>query len=76
MKHIEIEKLVNRILSGKQLIEYEDTLYELKNPDIDIKLKANMLYDKYYQDNLYSDSFILEDNLEFLYKLIQLLVCS
>lgn len=64
MKHIEIEKIVNRILSGKQLIEYEDTLYELRNADINIKLQANMLYDKEYEDNLYSDVFILEEDIE------------
>lgn len=64
MKHIEIEKIVNRILSGKQLIEYEDTLYELRNADINIKLRANMLYDKEYEDNLYSDIFILEEDIE------------
>lgn len=31
---------------------------------MNIKLKAAMLYDKAYEDNLYSDSFILEEDVE------------
>ena len=64
MKTVDLEKNVNRILSGKQLIEYQDILYELRSPSMNIKLKASMLYDKTYEDNLYSDSFILEDSAE------------
>lgn len=64
MKQIELEKFVNRILSGKQLIEHQDVLYELRSPSLDIRLQANILYDNTYEDNLYSSSFILEDNIE------------
>jgi hypothetical protein len=64
VKTVDLEKNVNRILSGKQLIEYQDILYELRSPSMNIKLKASMLYDKTYEDNLYSDSFILEDSAE------------
>ena len=64
MKTAELEKIVNRILSGKQLIEHEDILYELRSSSMNIKLKAGMLYDKAYEDNLYSESFILEEDIE------------
>jgi hypothetical protein len=64
VKTIELEKFVNRILSGKQLIEHKDVLYELRSASLDIRLQANLLYDNTYEDNLYSSSFILEDNIE------------
>jgi hypothetical protein len=64
VKTVDLEKNVNRILSGKQLIEYQDILYELRSPSMNIKLKAGMLYDQTYEDNLYSESFILEDSVE------------
>lgn len=64
MKTIELEKLVNRILSGKQLIYHEEKIYELRSPNIDLKLQAGMIYENIYEENIYSDSFILEDNIE------------
>ena len=64
MKTAELEKIVNRILSGKQLIEHQDILYELRSSSMNVKLKAGMLYDKAYEDNLYSESFVLEEDIE------------
>lgn len=64
MKTAELEKLVNRILSGKQLIEHKDIIYELRSADIDTKMMGSLLYDNTYQEHLYSDAFILEEDIE------------
>lgn len=61
MENHYIEKIVHRILSGKQYLYYNDVRYELRNPSIDLKLRADAVYDKVYSDNLYSD-FLLESS--------------
>jgi len=63
---IDIEKLIHRVISGKQLIVYDNITYELRNPSVDLKIKSNLIYDEYYDDNLYSDVFIDDNDLEIL----------
>jgi hypothetical protein len=56
-----IEQLVHRIISGKQIIKYEDSLYELRTPSLDLKLEADLVYNEVYEDNLYKDFILIED---------------
>lgn len=56
-----IEKLVHRILSGKQIFDHDHIRYELVKPSLDIKFDADLLYESAYQDNLYSNFVFTED---------------
>lgn len=64
MNTANIEKYVNRILCGKQLINHKDQLYELRCPSIDLRMKASLLYDTTYNDHIYSEYYIFEENIE------------
>lgn len=64
MNYYTIEKLIHRILSGKQLIDYENSLYELCSASMDLKLKSFVLYDSFYENNLFSEGFISEDEIK------------
>lgn len=55
------DKLLSRIIAGFLYVEYDNKLYILKQPSSSIKYKADLLYDKIYQDNLYSDWLLLQD---------------
>jgi hypothetical protein len=59
-----LEKLIHRIISGKQLINYENSLYELLSASMEIKLKSFIVYDEFYENNLFSDSFLLEEEIK------------
>lgn len=59
------EILVRRILSGKQVFSYNDIFYELRKPSLELQIKADILYESAYNDNMYND-FILYEDLEFL----------
>lgn len=59
------EILVRRILSGKQVFSYNDIFYELRKPSLELQIKADILYESAYNDNIYNN-FILNDDLEFL----------
>lgn len=61
MNDYELETLVNRIISGYQYITVKQSVYKLVNPDIHLKVAADILYKQHYQDNLYED-FILKEN--------------
>lgn len=61
MNDNELEVLINRIISGYQYITINDRVYKLVNPDIHLKVAADILYQKHYQDNLFED-FILEES--------------
>jgi hypothetical protein len=54
-----IEQLVHRILSGKNIFKYDCRLYELQKPSLDLKIQADLIYQDCYELNLYS-GFILE----------------
>lgn len=56
-----IEQLVHRIISGKQIVRYQNNLYELRNPSLDLKLEADLVYTDVYENNLYQDFILLED---------------
>lgn len=63
MNNRNIEKLVHRILSGKQIIAHKNNLYELRQPSIDLKIESDLIYEKNILDNIYND-FILEEDKE------------
>ena len=65
MNDYELDTLINRIISGYQFIEIKDNLYELVSPTVDLKMAADYLYHKTYQDNLFS-SFIPKENIDHL----------
>lgn len=55
------DKLLSRIIAGFLYIEHEDKLYVLKKPSSALKYRADLLYEQAYQDNLYSDWFLMQD---------------
>lgn len=55
------DKLLSRIIAGFLYIDYNNKLYILKKPSVVLKYKADLLYEKIYQDNLYSDWILLQD---------------
>tara|TARA_B100002019_G_C21243759_1_gene587098 strand:- start:723 stop:1757 length:1035 start_codon:yes stop_codon:yes gene_type:complete len=61
----ELDTLINRIISGYQFIEIKDNLYKLVSPTVDLKMAADYLYHKTYQDNLFS-SFIPKEDIQYL----------
>lgn len=65
MNDYELDTLINRIISGYQFIEIKDNLYKLVSPTVDLKMAADYLYHKTYQDNLFS-SFIPKENIDYL----------
>ena len=58
-----VERLINRIICGYQYITYRGVIYKLANPSTDTKVAADNLYDRIYQDNLYSN-FILKEHID------------
>ena len=56
-----VERLINRIICGYQYITYRGVIYKLANPSTDTKVAADNLYDRIYQDNLYSNFILKED---------------
>ena len=61
MNDHELDTLINRIISGYQFIEIKNNLYKLISPTVDLKMAADYLYHKTYQDNLFSDFIPKED---------------
>lgn len=61
-----IEKLVIRILSGKQVFRIDQFLYELKPYYTDLKMEACLLYDKIYEDHVFDSSFMSTEDVESL----------
>ena len=64
MNDYELDTLINRIISGYQFIEIKDNLYKLISPTVDLKMAADYLYHKTYQDNLFS-SFIPKEDIHY-----------
>lgn len=64
MNDYELDTLINRIISGYQFIEIKDNLYKLISPTVDLKMVADYLYNKTYQDNLFS-SFIPKEDIQY-----------
>jgi len=60
---VNAERLINRIICGYQYITFKDVIYKLANPSTDTKVAADNLYDRTYQDNLFSQ-FILKENID------------
>lgn len=63
---LDISYLVHKLLSGKNIFIYNDIEYYQINAVLDIKIKADFLYQQTYQDNLYSDGFVSKDYLKAL----------
>lgn len=61
-----IEQLVHRILSGKNIFKYDCRLYELHKPSLDIKIQADLIYQECYDSNMYSGFILEEDRDSFL----------
>lgn len=62
MNDYDAETLINRIISGYQYITVKDSVYKLLSPSIHLKVAADILYKKYYQENLF-DGFILKEDI-------------
>lgn len=58
-----VERLVHRILSGKRIVNIKNRFYEIRTPSIDLRVRADNVYQQFYEDNLF-DNFILEEDLE------------
>jgi len=61
-----IEQLVHRILSKKQILSYGNDLLCLKSPSIDLQLEADSVYQDTYESNLYNDFILEEDLIQYL----------
>ena len=59
--HKDIEKLTHRILSGKQIFYHDNVGYEFRKPSLSLRMKADVLYDQTYQENLYENFWLAED---------------
>lgn len=59
---MDVSIYLNRIISGYQNIIYNNTIYKLHNPNIEIKISADILYETIYQEYLFTD-FILKDDI-------------
>lgn len=62
----DIEQLVHRILSKKQILSYGNDLLCLFTPSLDLELEADLVYRDAYESNLYSDYLLEEDLKQFL----------
>jgi len=56
-----IEYLIHRILSGKNIFKYDNILYELHKPSLELRLQSDLVYNTAYNDNLYGEFSLLED---------------
>jgi hypothetical protein len=56
-----IEYLVHRILSGKTVFQYNNILYELHKPSLELRLQSDLIYQEAYASNLYDNFWLLED---------------
>lgn len=57
------ESLVHRILSGKFIFSHDDTIYELIKPSLNLKMRADLLYQTTYQENIY-ENFLFNEDIE------------
>ena len=55
------DDLINRIISGYQLIKYNKKIYKLAKPGTDLKIAANILYQEQYEENLFSNFVLKQD---------------
>ena len=62
----DIEQLVHRILSKKQILSYGNDLLCLFTPSLDLELEADLIYTEAYESNLYNDYLLEEDLKHFL----------
>ena len=62
----DIEQLVHRILSKKQILSYGNDLLCLFTPSLDLEVEADLVYRDAYESNLYSDYLLEEDLKQFL----------
>lgn len=69
MNDEEASSLIDRIILGKYIFTYNNSIYYLVNPNIQIKTQSNLIYKKIYNDHLYDDAFIDPDRLDFMLKL-------
>jgi hypothetical protein len=60
----QLENLIVKILSGKQIIRINNEVYELRPYSSDLKLEASWIYESSYSDHLYDESFISQDDAE------------
>lgn len=62
----EIELLVHRIISGKQVFVLNNKTYELRKSPIDVKVMGDLVYNDFYEKNLYAGFILEEDRDSFL----------
>jgi hypothetical protein len=53
--------LLSRIIAGFLYLHYEGKLYQLRRASVDLKYRADILYQQIYNENLYSDWILLQD---------------
>ena len=61
-----IEQLVHRILSKKQVLSYGNDLLCLISPSINLQIEADIIYQETYESNLYNDFILEEDLIQYL----------
>jgi hypothetical protein len=61
-----IEQLVHRILSKKQVLSYGNDLLVLYSPSLDLQVEADIVYQDTYESNLYNDFILEEDLIQYL----------
>ena len=68
-----IEQLVHRILSKKQVLSYGNDLLVLYSPSLDLQVEADIVYQDTYESNLYNDFILEEDLIQYLISALILL---
>lgn len=53
--------LLSRIIAGFLYLHYEGKLYQLRRASVNLKYKADIIYQQVYNENLYSDWILLQD---------------
>lgn len=65
-KKIDVPYLVHKLLSGKNLFKYNNIEYCQTNPSLDIRIEADFLFKETYESNLFSESFLSQDELRLI----------
>jgi len=61
MTDADLELLLYRVLSGKILFTYKNEQYELRTPTIEVRYRAQLIYDNIINDEKYNDWIRSED---------------
>lgn len=62
---LNLEKILYRIILGYYYIEINDQIYKVITPSLDIKYRAEILFDKTIEDNKYDKRWLNDDEIKY-----------